>query len=279
MTPYKSILVHLDSSPRCAARLAVAQQLAVQHDGQVTALFAASPINLQYPFGFAASMDAATLVSDIDTQRRSNAKAVFDAAVASGMTRLRWTELPFQEPLAGFSQRACYADLLVLGQHDPASGLVGEVPSDFVEWTLSDSGRPALVLPYVNVPVVSPARSVLVAWKACRESARAVSAALPLLQAAQQVHVAVWDGGSAQDAGAGLALQTYLQQHGVASHLHNGGPASADLGDLLLSLASDLDAGLLVMGCYGHARLREWVTGGATRTVLASMTLPVLMSH
>lgn len=117
---------------------------------------------------------------------------------------------------------------------------------------------------------------MLVAWKETRTSARAVSAALPWLQWAGQVH-AVRFGEDVE--GQLQSLQDYLQAHGVHIKPHAGGPEDSDVGERLLSMAADVGADLLVMGCHGHGRTREWVPGGATRTVLASMTLPVLMAH
>jgi nucleotide-binding universal stress UspA family protein len=76
-----------------------------------------------------------------------------------------------------------------------------------------------------------------------------------------------------------VAIEPFLHHHGIKATVHRGGPPTRELGELLLSLAADLQADLLVMGCYGHGRAREWALGGATRTVLRSMTLPVLMVH
>jgi nucleotide-binding universal stress UspA family protein len=134
-------------------------------------------------------------------------------------------------------------------------------------------------MPYVGAgPTVG--QTALIAWKPTAESARAVTAALPLLQRAQKVYVAVWDEATQPDAPPpAVAIEPYLRSHGIAPIVHRGGRPHHDLGDLLLSLAADLQADLLVMGCYGRSRAREWLLGGVTRSVLQSMTLPVLMSH
>lgn len=279
MSPLKSILVHVDASSHCPVRLAQAQQLAQAHDCTVTALFAASPTDLQYPFGMAPGLEVTATANAIEASRREQARAHFDAAVASGASRLQWAELRRDQSLTAFNRSALYADLVLLGQHDPNRGAGQDVPADFVEWTLHDSGKPVLVLPYtMRRPL--PMRTALVAWKESREAARALSAALPLLRQADQVHVVMWNDSQTPHSPADAApLLACLQRHGVVAEVHAQGPATSQLGDHLLSLAADLGADLLVMGCYGHARIREWVTGGVTRTVLASMTLPVLMSH
>jgi nucleotide-binding universal stress UspA family protein len=154
------------------------------------------------------------------------------------------------------------------------------LPFDFVESVVIASGKPALVIPTIRLaePV---GRVVLVAWKETREAARAVSAALPLLQKAGKVHVAIWEDPSSvkELAQAPLDIAQSLRAHGVEAEVHRHGPASREVGEFLLSRATDLSADLIVMGCYGHGRAREWVLGGASRTVLQSMTVPVLMAH
>lgn len=184
-------------------------------------------------------------------------------------------------PIIGaFVQQALFADVVVLGQHDPAQGRETSLPPDFVESVLIGSGRPALVLPYAG-DYKAVAETVVIAWKETRESARAVAAALPMLKAARRVHVIAWEGkGEPPDVrGDRLGLDTYLGVHGVTPTWHRQGGEPEAVGELMLSQSFDLDADLLVMGCYGHSRAREFVLGGASRTVLNSMTLPVLMSH
>lgn len=276
MTALKSILVHVDASEQSAMRLKVAARLAERHSARATALFAVMPSLLMYPFTIAYSPEAVPAMRDLDIDRHDRARQRFDQAGVGAAAPIAWSETT-EEPVRAFTRRAYCADLLVLGQHDPASGSGADVPADFVESVLIGSGRPALVLPYVGCPEAL-GNVALVAWKACRESARALSAALPLLKRAEQVHVAMWDEDSFS-AESGPDLQAYLLSHGVSATVHRQGKATADVGQHLLSMASDLSADLLVMGCYGHTRSREWVLGGATRSVLGSMTLPVLMAH
>ncbi|MFZ2650761.1 MAG: universal stress protein, partial [Burkholderiaceae bacterium] len=171
------------------------------------------------------------------------------------------------------------ADLLVLGQRaEPGEAPAGVTP-DFNESVLFASGKPALLIPsiYKGEPI---GRVVLVAWKPTREAARALSAAMPFLRRAQKVHVAVW-GEPGSDAMQGPApdVEASLRRHGVTAVLHRDAANPSEVGELLLSRAADLGADLLVMGCYGHSRAREWALGGASRSVLQAMTVPVLMSH
>lgn len=88
-----------------------------------------------------------------------------------------------------------------------------------------------------------------------------------------------WAGEEPAIGGERLDLRGYLKLHGVEATWHREGEEPEELGQLLLSRTFDLEADLLVMGCYGHSRVREWLLGGTSRVVLQSMTLPVLMAH
>ena len=169
----------------------------------------------------------------------------------------------------------------MLGQRGTGDDADADLPTDFVPSVLIDSGRAALVLPYIAQSALR-AGTVLVAWYETRECAPAVTAALPLLRHAAQVVVVVcFDGsGSSAETGAdsgsdsgsdtGTArtalLETCLHQHGVVAHIQHRPTPTHDLGEHLLSLVADLPADLLVMG-------------GITRTVLQAMTVPALMAH
>jgi nucleotide-binding universal stress UspA family protein len=138
-----------------------------------------------------------------------------------------------------------------------------------------------LVVPKIGA--LSPiGKTVMVCWNASRESARAATDALPLLHAAEKVIVLVIDpeisaDGHGQEPGADVAL--WLARHGVKVTVQRDVAADAKVGETILSRAADFGADLIVMGIYGHSRLREFVLGGASRTLLESMTVPVLMSH
>ncbi|MGV3653477.1 MAG: universal stress protein, partial [Noviherbaspirillum sp.] len=157
----------------------------------------------------------------------------------------------------------------------------------FPEYVVMSSGTPALLVPYA---MTSPpeAGTILVAWNASAEAMRAVRGALPLLARAEMVHVAVYNAAARREAhgeqpGADLAL--YLARHGIAVQVQERDTdikcqaSDAEIMDALLSLTADLDGEMLVMGCYGHSRFREILLGGATRAILQSMTVPVLMAH
>ena len=273
------LLVHLDGSPRSARRLTVARDIAQTHGAAVTALYAVTPALLVVPFAPEAGPSVAEALGEIDEERRTQARGVFDRSVATPGVHAAWAEVQDYPIVPAFARQALYADLLVLGQHDPSDTEAAGVPFDFVETVMATSGKPALVLPYADIPSTAVGQTIVIAWKPTREAARAVSAAVPLLQRARRVHVLSWGKDEESVTGARLGLDGYLKLRGVEPTWHREGDEPEFMGDLLLSRAFDLDADLLVMGCYGHSRAREWVLGGTSRTILQSMTLPVLMAH
>lgn len=280
-TTLKQVLVHFDDSRAALARLAAARALAAEHDGTVTALYAVTPSLLDVPFAADAGAAAVAGLRDIDEERMAKAKQAFEVAIEEGSgVRAHWACVDGYPVSIVFREQALYADLVVLGQRDPTGAEVAGVPFDLIEMTLSGSGKPALIVPFtlksMNVP-----RCIAIAWKPTREAARAAVAALPLMRKARSVHVMAWGEGRPEGIlGSRLSLDAWLRLHGVEAQWHREhGPEPDSIGELLLSRAFDLDADLMVMGCYGHSRAREWVLGGASRTVLRSMTLPVLMAH
>lgn len=278
MNSLRSVLVHLDAGLRCPTRVRIARELAGQYDATVTALFAATPSFIEMPFALAEGAPVVPLLQEIDADRRARAHAVFEDALRSNGTPLAWAESPGESPIWSVVQQALFSDLLVLGQHDSEDPMAQDIPPDFVESVLIDSGKPALIVPYTGEVSARP-RKVLVAWKPTRESAHALEASLPLLQRAERVDVVSWNEEPSPFKGAALDVKQYLHLHGVKATVHRYGNAPVEVGESLLSMAADLDADLLVMGCYGHSRARELALGGATRSVLRSMTLPVLMAH
>jgi nucleotide-binding universal stress UspA family protein len=261
MDSLRSILVHLDGGRHAAARLSVAHSLAARHEAQVQALCSVLPVP-----------------QDLAMLHRQQARAHFDRVAAAGAWPMQWEAPTDEQPIPVFTRRALHADLVVLGLHDPGDDGASTVPRHFAESVMLDSGTPALVVPH------GPAASgrfdvVLVAWRPDRESARALRAALPVLQQAEEVHLATWMDDLDAAGACQQAVAEQLRLHAVENVLSRRGPVPHDAGAALLTLAAGIGAQLLVMGCYGHAPTRELLLGGATRTVLQSMHLPVLMAN
>lgn len=272
----KQLLVHADASPQFAQRLEFACRLAVRHGAGITALYASPSASEALPVASGMGPGLAVRREKAQDTELARARSVFEQLKPTGL-QAAWAEV-HEFPLApAFVERAFYADLLVLGQHGPGEGWSTLMPADFPETVIALSGRPTLVLPYTSARPDLPG-NVVIAWKPGRGAARAVAAALPILRNANAVHILSW-GADASPAGGGLNIVSYLKAHGVQASWLQEGTEPENLGDLLLSRAFDLQADLLVMGCYGRPRAYEWALGGASRTVLKSMTLPVLMAH
>jgi len=271
----KSILVHLDGSPRSAVRLRLAMALAHAQAAHLTALFASTPPLLGMPYSFAGGAETMQILQDLCVERHAKARSAFEAAAAG--TQAEWAELGTLPLLPGFAGQALFADLMVFGQHDPDDA-EGDTPADFVSSMMLTTGRPAIVVPHSGTFETAGTRA-LVAWKPSAESARALSASLPLLRLATEVTVIEWAHEPDPAEKQALHIERYLELHGVKARFERHQDEPSDIGELLLSEAADLGADLLVMGCYAHHRAREMVLGGVTRTILESMTLPVLMSH
>lgn len=277
MTPLRSILVHLDGSTHAEARLQFAHRLAGHHQAALTALFAVTPqylpLHLLQGDAFSSRMPRR-----LDPTHRAHALDLFERARSWGGPTLEWQELDGEPVVASFARRALASDLVVLGQRDPLDSSGFDVPGDLTEAVIIASGRPSLVVPFAGVAAPVP-QTVLVAWKATPESARALSASLPFLRAAAKVHLVCANDNVDETHSAPLELIPYLRLHGV-EHVHEHRRlGDKDPGAEILSLAGETAADLIVMGCYGHSRARELVLGGASRTVLESMRVPVLMAH
>lgn len=272
----KQLLVHADASPQFAQRLEFACRLAARHGAGITALYASPSASEAIPVASGMGPGLAVKRENVQDTELARARSVFEQLKPVGLPAA-WAEIHQFPLVAAFAEQALYADLLVLGQHGPGEGWSTLMPADFPETVIALSGRPALVLPYTAAKPGLPG-NVVIAWKPTRGAARAVTAALPILRNANAVHILSW-GADAVAAGSGPNIASYLKAHGIPATWQQEEAEPESLGDLLLSRAFDLQADLLVMGCYGRARAYEWVLGGASRTVLKSMTLPVLMAH
>ena len=277
---YKTILVHCDGGRSVAARLATAVGLAERHQAHLVGLHARPPFQPPAFVETAYSMDLFFTQHDAAVKAaEATASAAFAQAVKGKAITSEWHSVD-GHPEDVLAVHARYADLTVVGQSDPeASG--PPLPSDLPETVALATGRGTLIVPYVGAGKV-PGGNVMLCWNASRESARAASEALPILKAAGAVTVLIVDprtspAGHGPLPGADVAM--WLGRHGIKVTVQREVAADGDVGAVILSRVMDLGIDLIVMGIYGHSRLRELVLGGASRTLLASMTVPVLMAH
>ena len=176
------------------------------------------------------------------------------------------------------ASRVRFSDLAVLPQ--PYGDGRGAELEPATEAALFEGHTPALIVPAGTAPMTAP-RKILVGWNESPEALAAIRAALPLLAAADEVHVVVVDppahGPSRSDPGG--MLSQYLARHGVRVEIDVLSKTLPRVSDILARHATDMQADLMVMGAYGHSRFREAIFGGATRSMLEHATLPVLMAH
>jgi nucleotide-binding universal stress UspA family protein len=272
MNPIQAILVHVDADPHCGTRLRMARTWAGQFGASVAALYAVTPAAMGLSLVFTAGVPDDKRLA-YDEMRLADARKRVNAACSEPGVQIEWREAR-DVPERDFMRQALYADLLVLGQHDSAHR-AGGTSADFVQSVIIESGKPALVVPS-TVQSEPDFGTVFVAWKETREAARALTASVPFLQRAQTVIVGV-DADTIE--AHRTLLQRFLLRHGVDAQFRSVSSARPSIGDTLMAIAADVGAGLMVMGCYGHSRGREWILGGATRGVLRSMTVPLFMAH
>ena len=178
---------------------------------------------------------------------------------------------------SGVIRNVILSDLAVVGQNDPSRQ--EPLRDALIEALLFQAGLPTLLVPYSGANAFR-ADKVVIAWNGSSQSARAVRAALPLLAMAKSVLVAIVDEGAPpSDRIQGADIGTYLARHDLDVTVRTIANAHEGAGQAILNLAADEDATWMVMGAYGHSRIRQFLLGGVTRHVLASATLPVLMAH
>jgi nucleotide-binding universal stress UspA family protein len=274
------ILVHVDASPRAQMRLEIAATLARQHGAHLTAL---QVIDVAVPvMAMADGGGGGAVIAELMEQMRQSAlasgqklKAAFEMALAREGIMGEWRQVEGTSPeIVALHGR--YADLLVMGQDDPESDSAG-----LLEAVLFDSGRPVLAIPFAG-KFKSIGKRVLFGWNASREATRALHDALPLITKADSATVFLANpkrglDGHGEEPGADIAR--HLARHGVKVEVAKAMADDVPDSSLLLNHASDMGADLLVMGAYGHSRLREFILGGVTRSLLREMTIPVLLSH
>jgi len=291
---YRSILVHVDETPRVAERIRYAVELALQDDGHLLGVALTGISRVLYQNAILDEQDPnLALHLNFLRERANRALEQFVPLVQRLGLQSFEQRVVDDDPGAGLSLLARHADLVVIGQADPEH-VATMAGTEFPAQVLTNSGRPVLVVPYTGLPrpagaAHAPARRVLVAWNGSKEAARAVREALPLLKRADRVFIAVFDPDyqkALHGESPGCDLLKFLMRHGIDAEIlvrqtQRGGMLKrpSGTGEALLSLASDQECDLLVLGAYGHSRFRETLLGGVTRTVLESMTLPVLMAH
>lgn len=275
----KTILLHVNDERRVTGLVDAASHLATRHEAHLIGLYVMPPIPT-----FGATAYGAGLIKGELAKMREEAGRVqkaFEAACQSRpfVNEWRLVEAKYEGVAEMVMEHGRAADLIIAGQRDRSWDFSPLL--DVPERLTIESGRPVLVVPHSG-RFAKFGERVTIAWNGRREAARAVFDALPLLQAAKNVRI-IWVNPQDEARAAGdlptAEIASALARHGVKCEAATAYATDIKVGDTLLSGLTDDGSDLLVMGAYGHSRLREFVFGGATRHILDHMTVPVLMSH
>jgi nucleotide-binding universal stress UspA family protein len=278
---YADILLHIDPVNGDEASIAVAVDLAEQHRAHLAGLASVADIYLPL-YGFTGlAEDVYRQMDQVAEKRFTQAKTAFDSATANFdiSTEFRPVKVDGATVAETVALHGRHADLIVTGQTNPEKHRTGG--PDMVEQLILAAGRPVLVVPFTGAPQ-NIGRNVIVGWDGSREAARALSDALPLISQADVVNVMVINPDRRREKHGelpGADISTHLARHGLNVNLAVENSDTVDPANLILSRAADLNADLLVIGAFGHSRLKQSLFGGVTRSMLEQMTLPVLMSH
>jgi nucleotide-binding universal stress UspA family protein len=279
MVSYRTIVVHLDCGMRRAERVGLSVTLAEQFDAYVIGVFALDIMRIPSY----AEAEAAPILVAIERKKRVEAEQQAEREfreIVGSRIKSEWRTFT-GEPVAAVAFAARCADVVLIGQFDPDHYEADCVPRYFMQDVVLAAGKPVLIVPYAGHYAHVGKRS-MVAWKPTREASRAVWDALPILQRSDAVKVVTFERGKTvlpNEESARSDMARYLERHAVNATVTTSAAYKIGVGEAILSSAADFGADSIVMGAYGHSRLRERVLGGATRTILDSMTIPVLMSH
>lgn len=270
---YKTILLNLDIDRRSTLLMKLAVDLAQRLDARLIGLAAA---DVPPPM---ASADGMVFDGELVECERENIEAKF-AELRTKLEQLAGTavELEWREELAiptrHVAEAARSADLIITGPPDKSASANLYRSTDLGSLVLN-AGRPVLVAALDAERLA--ADKALVAWKDTREARRAVADAIPLLTLAQEVAVVTVEETEGSMSSTGVEdVAAYLARHGIKARAEI--IAGHDDSAALTSHARSMKADLVVSGAYGHSRLREWVFGGVTRSLLGENGLHRFMS-
>jgi len=276
-----TILVCLNEVDRVDVLLSVTANLAQNHDAHVIGLYVVPAMQVYPEVGFHLTESMIEGQSNFFAERAEKVKQHFDEAMRVNGFKGEFRKMSSSSPLManGAIEYARHADLVIASQVNPNS--MDGVEIDFTEQLVMRSGRPTLLVP-ISGKFNTVGQRVIVGWNATRESARAVFDAVPILKKSSQVWLVWADPQHEMDLAhelPGSEIATALARHQINAIAESLPTDKLGAGEALLNRVADRGADLLVMGAYGHSRMREFVFGGATRSILQQMTVPVLLSH
>lgn len=275
----KDLVVFLEQFPGRNQRLAFATALAKRWQAHLIATFVTQPLALNPHAAFAVGLGLSNMLAEYQaatTAAQAQARAEFDRLADRRSFTSEW-RVSDKETSAGLMMHARHASLAILGP--PARQTTPSTMLSLSEHMIFASGRPCLLVPndWSSERIGS---RIVVGWNGGREATRAIADAMPLLIAADAVHLVVVPDARIQElfgAEPGADMAAHLARQGVRVVLEQC--PGEDAGAVLLDHCASLAADMLVIGAMGRPRISEFVLGGATRTVLDRVDVPVLLSR
>ena len=274
----KDLVVNLTVGPSRGAAGDYAVSIAEAFDAHVAAIaFAHDPVLPPTLMG--------GIPADFIESQRAEAEASASAAIARFEEAARRAGVSAESRLLAasiaeasdqFGKIARRFDLAVVGQAEPDRATPEEL---IAETALFESGRPVLLVPYIQKTGLTLGQ-VLVCWDGSRSAARAAGDAMPFLARADEIEILIVAGERGKsDEIPGADIGQHLARHDLKVDVKRIVATESDVANAILSYVADSSADMIVMGGYGHSRLREFILGGVTRGILEAMTVPTLMSH
>jgi len=284
---YRTILTHLNDSRRARRLLDYAAELARTFEARLIGLHVSARLRLQALPSPLRHIDVLSSLKFTLDEEADHLRSIFEDATGRHRftSEFRYLTAERVNPSGIVLARAHAADLVVASQADPQWALSPLL--DCSDDLAIGSGRPVIIVPN-DKQCVAPPNKVIIAWNQSRESTRAMFDALPLLKGARAVELLTLDGLDKesradlqldQETLPASAVADILADHGVRPTIAIVKTQDIKVGEEICARAAGEGADLIVMGAYGHTRLRELVFGGATRHVLKHMPVPVLFSH
>ena len=279
---YKTISVSLNAVSRVESILNFIGDFAQDQDAYLVGLYVIPAVRIYPDISGAVAPQVFEEYREFFQERSRQVRSIFEDITHRMGLRSEWRSVNSSSPLISDStiDHGRESDLIIVSEVGSPPDETG-IEADFMERIVMASGRPVLLVPKSGV--VGPLQgNALVGWNGSREAARAAFDAIPLLRRMDKVTI-IWVDPQkvfeAPGAVPGAELAVVLARHGINAVAEGFPTAGLSEGEALSMRARDLGANLLVMGAYGHTRLREYVFGGTTRFMLNEILTPTLMSH
>ena len=267
----KDIIVYVDNDKNCETRLETAASLCKTYGARLTGLYLLQKISIPVYAGAYVPVEIFDANDEQTIKLRDKAEALF-AAKSKAVNIISHFSAVEGDVGSELNRYSRYADLLIVPQRK--NDRFDLNPYYQLSDILLGAACPVLLLPD-NKPPALPPETALLAWDGERECARALKAALPILSQVKKINVISvnYESDETND------IARHLSQHDIKSEVHSVEGSHFDIGAIVLNQAATLECQMIIMGAYGHSRIRELMLGGTTRHILEHVELPVLFSH